>query len=74
MHYIKPKSLTWWSGVFAMATGGALLFMPDHFALSEFGRFLVMFAGGNDASPAALMFLGSGLIGIRDKLERSMGK
>ena len=71
MSYFKPKSLTWWSGVLSFATGAALLAMPDNFALSEFGRFLVMFAGGNDASPAALMFVGSGLVGIRAKLDRA---
>ena len=71
--YIRPLSLTWWSGVLAIGTGVALMVMPDNFALSEFGRLLAMFAGGADASPAALIFLGSGLIGIRAKMERTLG-
>jgi hypothetical protein len=45
--------------------------MPDSFAVTEVGRLIAMLAGGGDASPAALIFLGTGLIGIRDKMERA---
>ena len=72
MRYIRPLSLTWWSGVLSAATGAAVLAMPDDARLSEFGRLLAMLAGSADASPAALIFLGLGLIGIRDRLERGM--
>jgi NAD/NADP transhydrogenase alpha subunit len=72
MRYFRPKSLTWWSGVASVATGVAAMVIPDNFALGEFGRFIAMLAGGADASPAALIFLGTGLIGIRDRLERAM--
>ena len=71
--YIRPRSLTWWSGVLACGTGVAIMAMPDSFALTEFGRLLAMFAGSGDASPAALVFLGTGLIGIRAKMERTLG-
>jgi hypothetical protein len=69
--YFRPSSLTWWSGVSAVAVGAASLAMPDSFAVTEVGRLIAMLAGGGDASPAALIFLGTGLIGIRDKMERA---
>jgi hypothetical protein len=72
MRYIRPKSLTWWSGVLAIGTGLALMVVPDSFFLSEFGKLLTMFAGSGDNSPAALVFMGSGLIGLGDKFERAM--
>ena len=73
MKYVRPKSLTWWSGVACSATGVANMVMPHSYAGTEFSRLLAMFAGSADASPAALVFIGLGLIGIRDKIERSMG-
>lgn len=69
--YIRPRSLTWWSGVAATLTGLVTMFVPDHAAFGEIGRLLALFAGAGDASPAALVFLGTGLIGIRAKLERA---
>jgi hypothetical protein len=72
MRYLRPKSLTWWSGVASISVGAAMLAMPGDYALTEVGRFISMLAGGGDASPAALIFLGTGLIGIRDRLERGV--
>lgn len=72
MRYFRPLSLTWWSGILAIATGSSLMVMPDSFGLTELGRLLAMFAGSGDASPAALVFLGSGLVGIGDKFERAL--
>lgn len=72
MRYLRPRSLTWWAGALSVATGAAVLAMPDDARLTEFGRLLAMLAGSADASPAALIFLGMGLIGIRDRLERGM--
>lgn len=69
--YFRPRSLTWWSGVSAVATGVTSMAMPGSVAVTEFGRLLAMFAGSADASPAALIFLGTGLIGVRAKLERA---
>ena len=71
MSYFRPGSLTWWAGVLAVLTGSAIMVMPDSFALTEMGRLVAMFAGSADASPAALVYLGLGLIGIRAKLERA---
>ena len=71
MSYFLPRSTAWLAGVGAIATGLAMMFMPDSFALSEIGRLIVMFAGGDDASPAGLVFIGLGLIGLRAKLERA---
>lgn len=72
MRYIRPKSLTWWSGVMLIVTGGSLVIVPESSALREFGMLLSLFAGSGNASPAFLIFSGLGLIGIRDKMERAM--
>jgi len=69
--YFRPTSLTWWSGVSAVAVGVSALAMPYSVSVSEVGQLIAMLAGGGDASPAALSFLGTGLIGIRDKMERA---
>ena len=71
MRYVRPKSLSWWSGVTSVATGVLLMAVPDSYALGEFGRLLSLLAGGVDASPAMLIYVGLGIIGIRDRLERS---
>lgn len=73
MRYIRPKSLTWWSGVFAIATGVASLAAPTLDVLGEIARLITMFAGSSDTSPAGLIFLGAGLIGLGDKFERAFG-
>lgn len=69
--YFRPASLTWWAGVLAVLTSVASMALPYHVGVTEFGRLLAMFAGTADASPASLMFLGLGLIGLRAKLERA---
>ena len=38
--------------------------------LGELTRLVALLAGSGDASPAGLMFLGLGLIGLRDRIER----
>ena len=70
MRYIRPESLTWWSGCLAIVTGAAALILPDHGSLAEFSRLIGLFAGTGDGSPAGLIFLGLGLIGLRDRIER----
>jgi hypothetical protein len=70
MKYVRPQSLTWWSGVAAATTGVAVMAMPGSVAITETGKFIALLAGGADASPAALLFLGTGLIGIRERMER----
>ena len=72
MKYIRPTSLTWWSGVFALAVGIASLMMPDSYQVTQIGALVSMLAGGTDASPAALMALGLGLIGVRAAIETRM--
>lgn len=71
MSYFRPRSLTWWSGILAILTGVASMALPHHLGVTEFGRLLAMFAGTGDASPAALVYLGLGLVGLRAKLERA---
>jgi hypothetical protein len=70
--YFRPKSLTWWAGVFSLSIGIMQLAGAGAWA-NELGRLVTLLAGGQDASPAASMVLGLGLIGIRDKLARSFG-
>jgi len=53
-----------------MLTGIAALALPATGPLSELSRFIALLAGSGDASPAGLMFLGLGLIGLRDRIER----
>ncbi|PRX28997.1 hypothetical protein SAMN05216257_10478 [Meinhardsimonia xiamenensis] len=70
LRYIRPKSLTWWAGVLSVATGVASVVLPPSGSLSELARLISLLAGSGDASPAGLIFLGLGLIGLRDRIER----
>ena len=70
MRYIQPTSLTWWAGLLAMLTGIALIALPATGPLNELARLVALLAGSGDASPAGLMFLGLGLIGLRSRIER----
>ena len=72
MKYIRPKSLTWWAGLFTFLVGVAALVMPDSYQVTQIGALLSMLAGGADASPAGLMGIGLGLIGLRSAIETSM--
>ena len=46
------------------------LALPVTGPLGELSRLVALLAGSGDASPAGLMFLGLGLIGLRDRIER----
>lgn len=70
MRYIRPTSLTWWAGLLAFATGAASLALPATGPLADLARLITLLSGSGDASPAALIALGLGLIGLRDRLER----
>ena len=70
MRYIRPTSLTWWAGLLACLTGMASIALPMTGPLGELARLVALLAGSGDASPAGLMFLGLGLIGLRDRIER----
>ena len=70
MRYIRPSSLTWWAGLLAMLTGIASITLPVNGPVGELSRLVALLAGSGDASPAGLIFLGLGLIGLRDRLER----
>ena len=69
MRYIRPKSMTWWAGVFSIGIGIAMMAGAGRWT-NEFGVLIAMLSGNGDSSPAAMMGLGFGLIGIRDKLSR----
>ncbi len=71
MRYIRLTSLTWWAGLLAMLTGIASISLPGGTGpLGELSRLVALLAGTGDASPAGLIFLGLGLIGLRDRIER----
>lgn len=44
--------------------------VATHVDLAGIGETLAALTGGGDSSPAALIGVGAGLIGIRDKMER----
>jgi len=67
MRYLRMNSLTWWSGCAAIVTGVAAMLAPEATQLAEL---VALLAGTQDASPAGLIFLGLGLIGLRDRIER----
>jgi hypothetical protein len=70
MRYLRPTSLTWWSGLVATAIGTGALVLPEHGALADLARLVAMLAGTGDAAPMTLIALGLGLIGLRDRIER----
>ena len=69
MRYIRPRSMTWWAGVFSVAIGIAMMAGAGRWT-NELGVLIAMLSGEGNSSPAAMMGLGFGLIGIRDKLSR----
>lgn len=70
MRYLRPKSLTWWAGCLALATGTGALFLPDQGQLAALARLVALLSGSGDAAPMTLISLGLGLIGLRDRIER----
>jgi hypothetical protein len=70
MRYVRPNSVTWWAGLLSFLTGVASAALPTAGPLGEIARLVALLAGSGDASPAGLMFLGLGLIGLRDRIER----
>lgn len=70
MRYVRPKSLTWWSGAASIVFGVALAAKPELQSLSEFAAIFAALLGSGDPSPATFVLAGLGLIGIREKLER----
>lgn len=69
--YFRPASLTWWAGIGAIVTGVAQVAVPHSGALTEASKLIMLLSGGSDTSPAGLVFMGLGLIGVRDYLERA---
>lgn len=69
MRYIRPRSMTWWAGVLSVAVGIAMMAGAGRWT-NELGVLIAMLSGEGNSSPAAMMGLGFGLIGIRDKLSR----
>lgn len=70
MRYFQPTSVTWWAGLASILLGVAQIGGLDNAQWGQVAIILSSLYGGIDASPANLIVLGIGLIGIRDKLER----
>lgn len=76
--YFRPRSLSWWSGIAALAlgvlsaTGWPQGAMSDAGASGAWTTLIAVTAAllGSDATPASLILTGLAIIGIRDKLER----
>ena len=72
MKYLRYKSLTWWTGVVSTLLGMAQLLGIDNPNYGTIASFISALTGGVDTSPAGLIVIGLGLIGLRDKLEREV--
>jgi hypothetical protein len=70
MRYFRPNSLTWCAGILAIVTGIASAASPADGPIGELARLIAQLTGASDTSPAGLIALGLGLIGLRDRLER----
>jgi hypothetical protein len=70
MRYFQPRSLTWWAGLMACTTGIVAMALPAEGPWPQVLEVLALLTGSGDASPAGMVFLGLGLIGLRDRIER----
>lgn len=68
--YFHPTSLTWWAGVIAILIGVAQALGFAHPSLGVFGQVIAALTGSGDASPAGLILIGAGYVGLRAKLSR----
>lgn len=68
--YVRTKSFSWWVGATSIGIGVAQIGGLDDPKFGEIAKVLAALGGGYDASPAGLIVLGAGIIGIRDKQER----
>jgi hypothetical protein len=80
MRYVRPRSLTWWAGTFLIAMGVVQAAGVPSGGEGTLGAVLgvlhalaggVATIGGAGASPAALIGLGLGMIGVRDAMIRN---
>ena len=71
MRYLRLKSLTWWSGFVAIILGVVAMIRPEYGPNDDVRLLITALLGGSDSSPVGLVLLGTGLIGIGDKLERA---
>jgi hypothetical protein len=60
--YFKPKSLTWWSGIAMVMSGGFIAAEPLHVLTNLAVTLQAIYA---DASPAMLINAGLAIIGLR---------
>jgi hypothetical protein len=67
--YMNPKSLTFWAGAAAVGLGVMQIIGIQHEQIPILSGIILAFAGGADSSPAGLITLGLGLLGVRRKLE-----
>lgn len=68
--YVAAESVTWWTGVTATLAGMAEAAGLNHPALGIVGNVISTLTGGDATSPAGLIALGLGLIGIKAHLNR----
>jgi hypothetical protein len=66
MKYIKPNSLTWWTGAISIAAGVVVAAAGSLNALTPLGVFIDALTGG--ISPSAMITYGLTVVGIRGAL------
>lgn len=67
--YFKPASVSWWGGVLLVLSGILVAFHPDA-ASHPVMTVVTAMAGLDGTSPALLIGLGMGIIGMRAKKDR----
>ena len=69
MRYVRPKSLSWWAGIAAIAVGGVQVYASGDL-IHTIGVLLRGETASADLPGLAMIIAGLGIVGIRDKLER----
>jgi len=71
--YIRLTSLTFWAGILSVSVGILGLIRPEIPHLPEIIRILAVELGADSTSPAGLIALGLGLIGLRKAVADGQG-
>lgn len=66
MKYLKPKSLTWWTGAVSLAAGVVVAASGSFGVLTPLGGFIDALTG--NMAPSAMITYGLTVIGLRGAL------
>ena len=73
MRYIRPNSLAWWAGFLSIVLGALLVWFPGDPQLAKAAIIWGAVVNVQDIVGVGFIQFGAGLVGIRDKLERTLG-